>query len=60
MGIKWAMSNLLCHKGIENVSLIEWAEKYTIQDIFSNYSRSSYNARDYAEPSIEVLITNYI
>jgi hypothetical protein len=27
-GLKWAMSNVMAHKGIENGALMEWAEKY--------------------------------
>lgn len=53
------MSNILSHKGEENLALIEWAEKYYIYDIYSNYSRSSWNKTQNQEPTIEVLITNY-
>ena len=59
MGIKWAVSNLIAHKGKENVILIEWAEKYNVYDIFSDYSKAVYNKIKTNEPTIEVLITNY-
>jgi len=59
LGLKWALSNVLSHKGVENVTLIEWAEKYNIYDIFSNYSHSTYSKTKSTEPTIEVLITNY-
>ena len=59
LGLKWALSNVLSHKGIENVTLIEWAEKYNIYDIFSNYSHSTYSKTKSTEPTIEVLVTNY-
>ncbi len=39
------MSNVLSHQGIENVSLIEWAEKYNIYDINANYSHCIYNKK---------------
>lgn len=58
-GIKWAVSNVVAHKGKENVILIEWAEKYNVYDIYSNYSNAVYNKIKTEEPTIEVLITNY-
>lgn len=58
-GLKWAMSNVLSHQGIENVSLIEWAEKYNIYDINANYSHCIYNKKQHFEPTLEVVITNY-
>lgn len=58
-GIKWALSNVVSHKGQENVILIEWAEKYNVHDIFSDYSRAVYNKTKTVDPTIEVLVTNY-
>lgn len=58
-GIKWAMSNVVAHKGKENVELIEWAEKYYVNDIDADYSRCVYNRKKFDEPTIEVIITNY-
>lgn len=58
-GIKWALSNLISHKGQENVALIEWAEQYNIYDIYSDYSKAVYNKKKTDEPTIQVLITNY-
>lgn len=58
-GLKWAVSNVLSHKGKENVTLIEWSEKYNIYDIFSDYSHAVHNKIKTTEPTIEVLITNY-
>lgn len=58
-GLKWAMSNVIAHKGRENESLIEWSEKYYVYDIYSNYSKATYNKIKTSEPTIEVLITNY-
>lgn len=58
-GIKWAVSNVVAHKGKENVTLIEWAEKYNVYDIYSDYSKAVYNKIKTEEPTIEVLITNY-
>lgn len=58
-GLKWAMSNIIAHKGQENPTLIEWAEKYNVYDMFTDYSHSVHNQKKWNEPSIEVLITNY-
>ena len=58
-GLKWALSNVIAHKGKENVSLIEWSEKYNVYDIYTDYSKAVYNKRKTDEPTIEVLITNY-
>lgn len=58
-GLKWALSNVIAHKGRENVALIEWAEKYNVYDIYSDYSKAVYNKIKTNEPTIEVIITNY-
>lgn len=58
-GLKWALSNVIAHKGKENVFLIEWAEKYNVYDIYSDYSKAVYNKIKTDEPTIEVIVTNY-
>lgn len=58
-GLKFALSNVIAHKGQENVALIEWAEKYNVYDIYSDYSKAVYNKIKTDEPTIEVLVTNY-
>lgn len=58
-GLKWAMSNIVAHKGQENVALIEWAEQYYVYDIYTDYSKAVYNKIKTSEPTIEVIITNY-
>lgn len=55
--IRFALSNVLEHKGIKNELLIEWAKKYTIHYLNYNYSNSSHNTKK--GDSVEVLITNY-
>lgn len=59
-GIKFALSNVLTHKGKQNDILIEWSKKYTIHDLVNSYKNSNYqtNKRENNE-SREVLITNY-
>ena len=56
-GLKFALSNVIEHKGKTNESLLEWAKKYKIIDLNYNYSNSSYNTKK--GESREVLIINY-
>ena len=55
--VKFALSNVLTHKGMRNKLLIDWSKKYIVTPIKNNYSNSSYNAKK--GESTEVLITNY-
>ncbi|MDR2612308.1 MAG: DNA adenine methylase, partial [Deltaproteobacteria bacterium] len=56
-GVRFALSNVLSHKGALNRILLGWCRKYRVACIASDYSNSSYNARKGG--SLEVLITNY-
>lgn len=56
-GIKFALSNVIEHKGKVNEILSEWAKKYKIIDLNYNYSNASYNTAK--GESREVLIINY-
>lgn len=56
-GIKFALSNVLEHKGKSNNILKEWSKKYNIYHLDHDYSNSSYNTQK--GKSEEVLITNY-
>jgi adenine-specific DNA-methyltransferase len=56
-GVKFALSNVLYHKGIENKILLDWCKKYVVTSIKNDYSNSSYNTK--RGESAEVLITNY-
>jgi len=56
-GIRFALSNVLTHKGDENSILIDWAKKYNVHYLDHDYSNSSHNTR--RGKSEEVLITNY-
>lgn len=53
-GIKFALSNVLEHKGVKNEILIDWAKKYNI-----TYINKKYNLSKIKSKSVEVLITNY-
>lgn len=60
--IKFALSNVIEHKGKTNHILIDWIKEnnYTINYINKNYSNSNYQTkiRD-KKSSVEVLVTNY-
>jgi DNA adenine methylase Dam len=58
-GIKFALSNVLTHKGKTNDILIEWSKKYNIHHLNVNYSNCNYQTKDKTTKSDEVLITNY-
>lgn len=61
--IKFALSNLLFHKGNRNVILNEWLsnhKKYNVQRLDFHYNNSSYNLLSRKKDDTqEVLITNY-
>lgn len=59
LGIRFALSNVLEHKGQKNDILIEWSKKYYVNKIDSNYSNSNYQSKKTDQKSVEVLITNY-
>ena len=55
--IRFALSNVLKHKGKQNDMLINWSKKYNVNKLNYSYANSSHNTtRDDSE---EVLITNY-
>ena len=56
MGVKFALSNVFIHKGQENRLLIDWAKKYKVEQVKSNYI--SYHDNTIKE-TVEVLIMNY-
>ena len=55
--IRFALSNVLSHKGKQNELLAEWSKKYSTAHLKKDYSNSSYNTK--RMESDEVLITNY-
>lgn len=58
-GAKFALSNVIEHKGVQNTALLDWSRKYNIHHIESSYNNSSYHGKNTALPTDEVLITNY-
>lgn len=59
-GVKFALSNVLEHKGKENLILKNWAAKYYINYLDYNYRNSNYQIKEKTLKTSEVLITNYI
>lgn len=57
--VKFALSNVIEHKGIKNDVLIEWAKKYSMHVIDYNYNNSNYHTKNTDKITTEVLITNY-
>lgn len=57
MGGKFALSNVLEHKGEFHKELIDWSSKYNVYDIKCSYENSNYQAK--SSNTREVLITNY-
>jgi hypothetical protein len=59
--LKWGMSNFIKHKDKINTVTEEWAREhnYNIYNIKANYSKLTTKAERVAEPTLEVLITNY-
>lgn len=55
-GIKFGITNLVCHKGKENNILREWSKKYTVEIINSNYI--SFNDNSIKDDSIEIYVHN--
>lgn len=57
--VRFALSNVLEHKGECNEYLIKWSEKYNVHFLNKDYSNSNYQIKDKKSKTIEVLITNY-
>ncbi|MBO0436213.1 DNA adenine methylase [Vagococcus penaei] len=58
-GIRFALSNVVEHKGITNDLLIEWSKKYNVHILNHNYNNSNYQSKAKKNITTEVLITNY-
>ena len=58
-GIKFALSNMIKHKGTDNTILSQWAKKYKIHYIDSDYSNCNYQFKNKDAETLEVLVTNY-
>lgn len=60
-GIKFALSNVLVHKGQENLILKEWIEKnnYNVNYLDFNYNNSNYQSKAKNAKTLEIVVTNY-
>lgn len=61
-GIRFALSNVFSHKGLNNEILIEWSKKYNVHYLNYHYNNSWYCNRSNGTKettTLEVLITNY-
>lgn len=60
-GIKFALSNVIEHKGRQHRYLIDWAtkNKFIIHDLNINYNNCNYQNKNKTNNTREVLITNY-
>lgn len=56
LGVRFGITNLICHKGKKNSILIEWSKKYDCYYINSNYI--SFNDNTIKRDSTEVYVTN--
>lgn len=59
--VRFALSNVIEHKGISHTMLKEWADKnyFNIYYINSNYTNSNYHLRNKENLTKEVIITNF-
>lgn len=60
-GIKFALSNVTTHKGMQNKLLLDWIKKYdyNVHNVNFNYNNCNYHAANRRYQTNEVLITNY-
>lgn len=58
-GVKFALSNVMCHKGLSNDLLIQWGKRYQVHDIDKTYANCNYHFKEKEAKTVEVLITNY-
>lgn len=60
IGAKFALSNVLEHKGKSNDILKDWCKKYNVHYLSKDYHNCNYQTKDKSKnSSIEVLVTNY-
>lgn len=59
-GTRFALSNVLYHKGLANDLLTEWSKKYQVYYIDKTYANCSYQFKDRNAKTVEVVITNFV
>ena len=58
-GVKWALSNTIKYRGLDNEILSKWCNKYNIHKFDFTYKNNNRWNKDNTLETIEVLITNY-
>lgn len=58
-GAKFALSNVILHKGQENQILMDWVKKYNLYVLDYHYNNSNYQSKAKHSETVEVLVTNY-
>ena len=58
-GVKFALSNVLYHKGLSNDLLIKWSKKYTVHYLDKSYANCSYHFKEKDAKTVEVVIINF-
>lgn len=58
-GVRFALSNVLHHKGMSNDLLIAWSKRYHVFPIEQSYANCSYQVKDRTARTVEVLVTNF-
>lgn len=56
---RFALSNVLEHKGVRNEQLIKWSKKYIVTPLNYNYDNCNYQGKNKLNKTTEVIITNY-
>lgn len=58
--IKFALSNVFVHNGLENTRLIEWSKKYNVIILDNvNYNNSNYQSKSKDHLTVEVIVKNF-
>lgn len=59
--VKFALSNVIEHKGNKNTLLLDWCikNKFNITYLDKSYANSNYQRKNKTQKTVEVLITNY-
>lgn len=56
-GVRWALSNVIEHKGKKNQLLLDFSQHYNLHHLNHSYANSSHNTT--RSSSKEILLTNY-
>lgn len=58
-GVKFALSNVIEHKGQRNALLDNWSKRYKVHNLNFSYNNSNYHSTAGNYKTQEVLVTNY-